>query len=238
VIEAQIIADSINPVGDRITTWMITVPRYLMYQIYSHRNLSKLSSSVRNESTTKIINKIQSNPVLSPESNNVPWLEARDLAIEQASKMLALGMTKSTINRILEPWIYDKVLLTGTNWKNFWARQHDKHSPLEFRELAKMMNKKYIDSTPISKQMDEWHIPYGQTEKDIKYSVAKIVRELFFQSELINLKAYDYLLIKENYCIFEHLNKCLPNSTFVGNFNGWLQKRLLLEHPTEYMRAV
>lgn len=48
------------------------------------------------------------------------WLFARDRAIESASLLYVLDVSKQNINRILEPWMWVKVLISGTEWENFF----------------------------------------------------------------------------------------------------------------------
>ena len=46
-IEAKIVADSINPQGDRITTYLLTFPRFILAELNTHRVFSKNSASSR-----------------------------------------------------------------------------------------------------------------------------------------------------------------------------------------------
>ena len=51
------------------------------------------------------------------------WLESAELALQQAEKMKAKGISKQIINRILEPYQYYTVLITGSRegWDNFFS---------------------------------------------------------------------------------------------------------------------
>lgn len=51
---------------------------------------------------------------------NRAWLKARDNAIETAFQMNSVGATKQMVNRQLEAFMYHKVLVTGTEWENFF----------------------------------------------------------------------------------------------------------------------
>ena len=46
-IKAEIIADSINQQGDRITTYLLTFPRFILSELNTHRVFSKNSASSR-----------------------------------------------------------------------------------------------------------------------------------------------------------------------------------------------
>ena len=46
-ISAQIIADSVNTQGDRITTYILTFPRFILAELNTHRMFSRNSASSR-----------------------------------------------------------------------------------------------------------------------------------------------------------------------------------------------
>lgn len=48
------------------------------------------------------------------------WLLARDKAIEMASIFYVFSVTKQLANRLLEPFMYHKVLVSATEWENFF----------------------------------------------------------------------------------------------------------------------
>jgi thymidylate synthase ThyX len=89
------------------------------------------------------------------------WLRARDAAIESARAMSAAGLHKQIANRLLEPWFNIRVILSGTDFGNFFAlRAHPDAQP-EFQELAYKMLEEYNKSDPIVKKKGQWHIPFG-----------------------------------------------------------------------------
>ncbi len=89
------------------------------------------------------------------------WLESRDKAIEQVRKLSQLGLHKQIANRILEPWFNIRVILTGTDFENWFAlRAHPDAQP-EIRVLAEQMLELYNASEPNSLNVGEWHIPFG-----------------------------------------------------------------------------
>ena len=55
------------------------------------------------------------------------WVESAELALQQAEKMEKFGITKQLINRILEPYQYYQVLVTATEWKNFFELRCPKY---------------------------------------------------------------------------------------------------------------
>lgn len=89
------------------------------------------------------------------------WTLARDSAIQHAKWMADLGLHKQITNRILEPWFHIRVILTGTEFDNWFAlRAHPDAQP-EIRVLAERMLALYNASEPNSLEPGEWHIPFG-----------------------------------------------------------------------------
>lgn len=66
MIKAEIICDSINDCGDRLTSWVLTYPRFIHSEVMTHRVLSRNASSSRAIPTAKILKTIDENPA-SPE---------------------------------------------------------------------------------------------------------------------------------------------------------------------------
>jgi len=217
-IKAEIIADSINPKGKRLTTFILEYPRFIHSELMTHRVFSKNAASSRAIPVEKIIQSVLDNPampvwwgknqsgmqakeeldntihkevfvsdyVLETDSKYYPkglmtrrqgegyyfgltdlqlaqikWLQARDDAIEKVKGLMALGLHKQIANRILEPWFNIRIILSGTEFENFFAlRAHPDAQP-EFQALAYKMLELYNTSEPKKLQPGEWHIPFG-----------------------------------------------------------------------------
>lgn len=63
-IEAKIIADSINPVGNRITTFVLTFPRFILAELNTHRMFSRNSASSRAIPFAKMMNMVNEDPFI------------------------------------------------------------------------------------------------------------------------------------------------------------------------------
>ena len=159
-IKAEIIADSKNEFGNRITTMIVTFPRYILAEFNTHRMLSKNSASSRAIPFEKMVKSVEENPFIPiawmkdhkgmqgteywtekdevridignefeyiediqpiTEEFKIRWLEARDKAVNIAIGMNDLGLTKQLCNRLLEPFMWHTVIVTGTEWENFFA---------------------------------------------------------------------------------------------------------------------
>ena len=63
-IEAKIIADSINPQGDRITTFLLTYPRFIHSELLTHRVFSRNSASSRAIPFEKMVKMVEEDPFI------------------------------------------------------------------------------------------------------------------------------------------------------------------------------
>ena len=143
-IEATVVADSINPQKDRLTSVLVTMPRIILSEMNTHRMLSKNTSSSRAIPFNKMVEAVQNDPfipiawqkkhkgmqgseyITSDEGIyvcNRGWLEARDNAINQANWMHSCNVTKQLCNRLLEPFMWTTMLITGSKegWDNFFS---------------------------------------------------------------------------------------------------------------------
>lgn len=140
-ISAKIIADSINPQGQRITSFILTYPRMIHGELMTHRMFSRNSASSRAIPFKKMIEMVEKDPFipiawqskhtgmqgheyLDGDSEQKllinKWLEARDLAVQQAKLLDNSNVTKQLCNRLLEPFMWHTVLVTATEFDNFF----------------------------------------------------------------------------------------------------------------------
>lgn len=181
-IKATVIADSINVQGNRMTTMEIEYPRFILAELNTHRMLSKNSASSRAIPVAKMQDQMQNNPAMPVYwGANQPGMTAKeeipnismakdvwDLARKTAmnfARFLSedLKLHKQTANRITEPWMLMKTVISGTEWTNLeYLRDHPDAQP-EFGVLAKCIKTAKEASTPMLLQPNEWHLPYVKT---------------------------------------------------------------------------
>lgn len=190
MIRAQIVLDSINPIGKRITTWMLTYPRSIHSEFMTHRVFSRNAASSRAIPTNKMIEAIEQQPAMpnrfgtlakgmgdagimdSVAENQTKHLiyQLRDQAIATVESLQSLNASKQLINRYLEPWMHMTVLATATDHRNFFAlRAHPAAEP-NFQELAYCMLECYLDCEPRPIRWNEWHMP-GLRDEDRNLSL-------------------------------------------------------------------
>ena len=140
-INAKIVADSLSPQGDRLISILATFPRIILSEMNTHRMLSKNTSSSRAIPFNKMVESVQNDPFIPIAwqkehkgmqgneyhfyNNSVlqeSWLEARDKAVIIASEINEYSVTKQLCNRLLEPFMWTTMLITGSKegWDNFF----------------------------------------------------------------------------------------------------------------------
>lgn len=210
MIEVKIVADSIAPSGVRLTTFVLTYPRFIHSEFMTHRMFSRNASSSRAIPVKKSIQMVRDNPVvplaftknkagmqggeaLSGEAEQkaiLQWMDACYVACEKAEILSDLEVHKQYANRILEPFSHITVVCTATNYSNFFAlRLHTAAQP-EICELARQMWNAYSSNKPNKLKCGEWHLPFIEEdeafesqEQMIKSSVARCARVSYLNHE-------------------------------------------------------
>lgn len=272
-IKATIVADSVSPTGKRITTFSLEYPRFFHSQIMTHRQASRNASSSRAIPVAKMIERVMTDPAIpSHWGVNVPgmqsreelgqtsralceayWLKARDTAVEMVKAMCAVGLHKEIANRALEPWSHINVVMTATEWSNFFALRDDEAAQPEIQILARAMKDAMANNVPKNLDYGQWHLPYvdpteGLSQQDaLKVSTARCARVSYLNHEgkrpeiSKDLELYERLMggKKKHASSAEHQATPIRPSLFSdydplrGNFVGWQQYRKMV--PGEYI---
>ena len=177
-MSVKILAYSISPEGVPLITFELEYPRFILAELNTHCMLARNTASSRAIPIETVIELIQSDPVMPVywgkknrgmsaieeiediESAKKVWLDLRDSAIKAAKEFDKLQLHKQIANRILEPWIMAKTVLSGTEMANFFHLRYHKAAQPEFRVLAQEMYEAVKNASPTILQYGEWHLPY------------------------------------------------------------------------------
>jgi thymidylate synthase ThyX len=182
MISAQVICDSKNAEGNRLTTFQLRYPKFIHGEFMTHRVFSRNASSSRAIPTKKYLEEVRSDKLraapegwgknqkgmsASEELSGVElerikdmWKSAALSAATQAEGMDSIGAHKQLVNRILEPFIHINVVCTATKYDNFFGLRLDENADPTMQALAKAMWDAYSQSTPRHLSTGEWHLPY------------------------------------------------------------------------------
>ena len=150
MIKAEIVAHSLSSQGDELISVLCTFPRIILAEVNTHRMLSKNTSSSRAIPFEKMVEAVQNNPFIpmawqkdhkgmqgneyltdrKHENAVYEWLKSRDYAVKQAKMMNNDGVTKQLCNRLLEPFMWTTMLITGSKegWENFFSLRCPQYS--------------------------------------------------------------------------------------------------------------
>lgn len=259
---AKIIADSLAPCGKRLTTFEIGIPKFIQAELNTHRLLSRNSASTRAIPTQKLIDRVLRDPVMPIFwGKNQPgmqaaeeldenaklaamrvWMAARRSAMACAEELLALGVHKQIAGRIIEPWMFTSVVVSATEWDNFYGQRCTEDAQPEFRHVAMMMREAHEASKPVERQSGEWHLPYvepGEFDEShlndaIRVSTARVARVSSLthggRRDLAeDLSLHDRLVAPGHWSPFEHVASAMSEAAQSGNFIGWAQYRKTFE---------
>lgn len=192
-VEAPIIlADSISPEGIRLITWQLQYWRPIHSELMTHRVFSRNAGSSRARPSKAIIDQVRNDPwgpyhwgknepgmqanaelgSCAMEDAQILWKQAAELAGNRAEKLAELGAHKQIVNRLLEPFTFIDVVLSGTDFANWYALRDHKDAQPEIRELASLMKEVQAHSNPTLLQPGEWHLPYIDHNDHVAANIA------------------------------------------------------------------
>lgn len=199
-IEAAVIADSISPQGHRLTSFKLRYPKFIHGEFMTHRVISRNASSSRAIPTAKLIEEVRSDALraapmfwgtnqkgmqaaeeLAPHYKHtaqVLWRQSAEQMANTAEAMVALGVHKQIVNRLLEPFSHINVVASATEWDNFFGLRLHRDAQPEMRVLAMAMWEAREFSTPKNLEFGKWHLPFINQQDHVE-----IAERIFDPSE-------------------------------------------------------
>lgn len=184
---AKVLRDSVSPNGLRLTTMEVTFPRIVLAEFNTHRVFSRNSASSRAIPVEKRIAAIEADPFIpeafgkntkgmqavedlafdDQQKAELVWRFALRDALEHARHLASLGVHKQLANRLIEPFGWQTVIVSATEWDNFFGLRRDANAQPEIRKGADMMYEVYSASRPVDLTEDEWHLPLVDDYDDL-----------------------------------------------------------------------
>jgi 5-methylcytosine-specific restriction endonuclease McrA len=169
------------------------------------------------------------------------WLSARDAAVAHAQRLLALDVHKQELNRLLEPFLWHTVIVSATEWANFFELRCAPNAQPEIRAAALLMLEAMNASVPQALDYGQWHTPLLQPDESAldletrrRISAARCARVSYLTHEGLreierDMELYDRLRGDRHLSPFEHVATPAPHGAFQANFRGWFQMRREIE---------
>ena len=92
------------------------------------------------------------------------WLEARDAMLKYSAELAEMGLHKQLCNRLIEPWMPITVLVSATDWGNWFHLRDHRDAQPEIQVVATEMHYQYLESKPALVGVRDWHMPYVREE--------------------------------------------------------------------------
>ena len=257
MIDVKVVLDSISPAGSRLTTMLVTYPRFIHAEVLTHRVFSRNTSSNRAIPAKRVRAMVEDNPVriefwganqrgmsADEEVADVAaceawWEQCRQHALEMHRKGEELGIHKQVLNRIVEPFQHVTVLLSATSWWNFIQLRTGPKAQPEIQVLARAIKAAYRESKPLFIDDGQWHMPLlldEDRERTVherrQISAARCARLSYLNhngqfSAEDDMRLYQQLADDRHMSPFEHI--ATPSPGKHGNFSGWKQLRQYIE---------
>lgn len=275
-ITAKVVAHSRVQGCPDLITLQARYPRFIHAEFMTHRVFSRNASSSRAIPIERMTQDVIDDPAMpvawgsnkpgmqaGEECNEVvriptgfhiigfnreeAWLLARDNAVEVARAFAKAGYHKQIVNRLLEPFGHISVVVTATEWENFFALRCHPDADPTMRALAEAMRDAIAGSEPVER---EWHLPYmqpdeitGMAEHDAMISAARCARVSYLNHDGSDpdvekdIALSKRLFESKHMSPFEHQaqadrrnhNQGWDAKHLHGNLVGWRQFRKMIE---------
>lgn len=236
---------------------LLTFPRYILAEFNTHRMFSRNSASSRAIPFKKVLHAVHTDPFIPmmwmkdhkgmqgsafftgwrEKLLKFLWILASKLAIISAWLLNKVGLTKQMCNRILEPFMWHLVIVTATEWENFFAQRANDGADIHMQALAYDMLTQMNRSSPRKKIEGEWHIPFEDempfVDNKVKVATAWAARISYTtvgqdekkENHLADIKLHDKLWAYPHPSPFEHCAKVptqdeYEHNTILTNLTG------------------
>lgn len=269
---AKVILDSVNTLRHRLTTMEVVMHRFVLAEFNTHRRFSRNSASSRAIPAEKQLARFVEDwafplslPAEQPGMQGGSELEGEDRqdAVDFLTDLhdytaqrtalyfekhpdKARRLHKSVASRPMEWGQYHTVIVSSTEWQNFFDQRVSPLAQPEIHATAAAMQAAYEASTPTFLDYDEWHTPYILPEEYTSLDLDVRKRASAARCALVSYWAPDDVDFKPNVqkdlARYERLVTAVPahasplehvatplrpfaDGLGFGNFRGWHQLR-------------
>ncbi len=242
--------------------------RFILPEFNTHRAFSRNAASSRAIPIAKVIAKVRNDPAFplswgknqsgmaareevgaaAREAAQHEWRHALNNALASAERLAArdIDLHKQLVNRLLEPFAWITVIVSATEWANFFTQRCHPDAQPEIRHVANLMLAAYRTSTPEQVAAGNWHLPLVAADERAtldsatlrKISVARCARVSYLTHENTrdigkDLELYERLMsggANGHWSPTEHVATPLDDrDQACANFRGWQQLRKLFD---------
>jgi thymidylate synthase ThyX len=181
-------------------------------------------------------------------------------AVSHAKELAEIGVHKQIVNRLLEPFMWHTVIVTATEWENFFHLRCHREAHPEIRRAAELMREVMHASKPRLVRYNDWHLPLIQHEEIqgsyarmyehwCRVSVGRCARVSYLTHDgrrdpEEDVRLCNRLLASGHMSPFEHVARPFEKADaphfhicFAGNFRGWVQYRKTIPNEHDVLRV-
>jgi len=180
--------------------------------------------------------------------------EVRD-ALKNGQPHRYLNVHKQSANRLIEPFGWHTVLVTSTEWNNFWALRDSEMAQPEIRTIARLAHKAFDYSVPDFLYEGQWHLPLIQPDEmhlaeadpekwrqisagrcaRVSYETHNGVRDIEADIALCHtLASNGHMSPMEHVATPDSHTNEDGSQNWHGNFYGWKQWRKTFPHESNF----
>lgn len=166
------------------------------------------------------------------------WAMMMDACRKGVQRLSDRGIEKGQANRPLEWFSWIEMLITGTEWNNFFLLRDHPAAQGEMRETAQTMKEALNGSIPNILQPGEWHLPYIEPISALVFDGLRNARRSAARCARVSYRSLvtgkpstleEDVALYERLCggnpkhlsPTEHQAVALPEATRAGNLVGW-----------------
>jgi hypothetical protein len=237
--------------NSQVTSFLLQgFPKVLVGEIAKHRLIAMSCQSSRAMTVGSTIQQIKNDPYLPIWTKNQKGMNGlrltgfrkkfADILSIFLSRIVilfvqVLSLTtkthKQNLNRFLEPWMKVSLILTATEWENFFNLRCADDAQDDLREFAIMMRNKLTDHTPNDLKDGEWHKPYPWLS--LEENVAKVASVSYSnhakdRTITDSMRLFNQLKDSKHWVPFEHClmavdpGQILKNSIFEAGMRSYI----------------
>ena len=190
-----------NHNGSELITFTVTLPKFLLAQLNTHRAFNRNTESSRAIPIHRMTARVLEAPVESPElfkgaggMSPSPerlegykrilaaflWRSHRTVSIAIAKGLRWCGVPKEWANRPLDTHVFVRVLLTTTRegLDNFLSLRQDTAAQDFMQQLAHAMSRAYVASQPTYLDPGEWHTPFRRDNSKALLTLVEAAQQI------------------------------------------------------------
>ena len=259
MIKTEMILDSIYPTTCRASTLLVTMPTYVLAEFNKHRVFESNTSSSRAIPTAKLLEQVWNDPVVpihwglnqagmeaKEEEADVEvaervWYELLQQVTDCVEELAKLNIHKQVTNRPLAPFMWSTVIVTATEWDNFFHQRLAKDADPMMQAVAKEMFEALAFSIPVERKV---HLPFVSDRELAKYTQEECTHMSVARCARVSYKRHtDDFTLEQDMALSERCKNSghwtpLGHQLFAGKddqffhgcMRGWLQLRQVINN--------